>query len=211
MKMDPPRLSREAFWFCLGVSLALFAIIDNPLLGNPFDITGSIVWSYLAIPPLVAAALVIQRKWDLRSLALESALMVTIKFAITYALAAVLWMVAGEPPEPKAPTKTRVMKKIHRAYSISRDVPDGVVTITATAELAPDLVLSVGDTIAIAPPDDRLHTAFATRPNGSLLFNVPMPAGHAQAITFHEPFERITLRCTVHGSAEHYPTLVVER
>jgi plastocyanin len=208
--MDPPRLSREAFWFCLGASIALFLIIDNPLLDDPFDIAASIVWSYLAIPVLVAVFLVIQHKWDVRSLVLESALLIVIKFGITYTLAAVLWMFAGDPPQQQQDTTAAIHEKVDRAYTVSNEIPNGVVVVEARAEVSPPVQVEVGQTIVIAPPDDRLHTAFATRANGSVLFNVPLPSGKRRAVTFHHSFGEITLRCTVHQQGEHYPTLVVE-
>jgi plastocyanin len=106
----PPSLSPIGFYSVLGLSLVVFLVVDDPLNKNPFDMDASILWSYLAIPVLVAIAYLIERKFHWLAALVSTIEVTALKFGITYALATILWMQAGPPPprpvaEPQTYTK----------------------------------------------------------------------------------------------------------
>ena len=99
----PPRLSATAFAVCLGVTLAIFALLHP--LWEPMDMEqmdANILWSYYPIPLLVAAALAHERKLGWAAWFLESLKLTLVKFAVTFLFANTMWAWFSPPPERPA-------------------------------------------------------------------------------------------------------------
>ncbi|MFO0591363.1 MAG: hypothetical protein U0441_27695 [Polyangiaceae bacterium] len=96
----------------LALVVALFLFAHGPLWSHPWDagaLDSAIFWSYLPIPVLVAAGLLVAKRFSWLFLCLESMAIVLVKYAITFSLALVFWAVSGPPPAPAktaAPPKT---------------------------------------------------------------------------------------------------------
>jgi hypothetical protein len=209
---DVPRLSRRTFWLIVGAALAIFLVVDNPLFGNPFAIDRSILYSYIPIPLFVLVGLALERKLSVRALLIESTLVVIVKFGITYVLATLLWIIAGDPPPPPPPPVVTEAGTdgADPAFSIERVRPEDepvVVTATAGSDSRP-VTVEVGRLVLLRPDTGGLHTARATQANGRPVFNLALPEGSTRAVRFHRPLGRIGIGCLVHPR-EHYPDLIV--
>jgi hypothetical protein len=170
-----PSLSRRSFLACLAITLAIFFGVDNPLLGNPFDIDRSIIWSYLPIPLLVAGALLLEKKLGWGAFALNTVALTLTKFALTYAVAITLWIRAGEPP-PLPPPATLA--------EINAAVPAEVEEIPPQPPPATTFDPSALGTITGAVRDER------GAPRADLLVFV---ASGLEEITFATPAEPLAL------------------
>lgn len=214
-RADLPRLSRRSFWIVVGLALAIFLIIDNPVFGDPFSIDHSILYSYLPIPVFVLVALALERKLDARTLLIETGMVAIVKFGITYVLATLLWMAAGDPPartpdRAPAPADHAAATALDHAFTIERPGPDETpVVVSATRDEHPPAVsVPIGKLVVLRPDTPGLHTARGTLPDGRPVFNLALPEGAARGVRFHRQLGPIRVRCLVHPD-ERYPDLSV--
>jgi len=94
------RLTRGEFWTCFLVALAVFFLCQGPLWKHRWQMDASIFYSYLAVPPLVAAVLVYRKKWTIGAFALGTLEVIVWKFGATYVIAHTMWMFSSPPPRP---------------------------------------------------------------------------------------------------------------
>src|SRR2546423_3302542 len=92
------RLSRGELALCLTISLAVFFLYQGSFWRHRWQIDASIWYSYLVIPPVVAAVLARSRKLTLRELALGTLEVTCWKFGATYLIAQTVWMFSPLPP-----------------------------------------------------------------------------------------------------------------
>jgi hypothetical protein len=112
---DPPLLSLTPaqFGLSLAAALAIFLFVTGPVWKHPGDIgrlDWAILWSYVAIPFLVAGCLLASRRWSLRALLLDALALTLVKYVVTSTIAIVLWATVAPPrgaeplpPRPAAP------------------------------------------------------------------------------------------------------------
>ncbi len=155
-------LSRQSFTFAYVVGLGLFFLLGGPLWEHPFDIDANIWWSYAALPPLVLALLVLERRLSASAFVLDTIGVVLLKFGTTYVLAAVVWFFAGEPPPrpkvsfaeapaPKVPAYA-ALPAASQAATIAGTVRDAQGRAVAGALVAVEHAAAL-----YAPPSAPLH------------------------------------------------------
>jgi hypothetical protein len=91
-------LTRRQLFGVLGVALAIFAVGAGPVWRDPWNIDSSILLSYVVLPPMVLAVLLVSRRFTWRDFALDTLTLTCTKFGVTYIAAAAIWAVSGEPP-----------------------------------------------------------------------------------------------------------------
>jgi plastocyanin len=114
---DPGRLlhvSRVQFGASLAASITIFLFAVGPMWRHAGDIgrlDGAILWSYCAIPPLIAGCLIASRRWSLRGFLLDTLALTLVKYVATSLVAIALWATVAPPqraaasstPRPAAP------------------------------------------------------------------------------------------------------------
>jgi hypothetical protein len=93
-------MSRTEIAVCLGLSLAVFFLYQGPFWRHRWQIDGSIWYSYLVIPFVVAMVLLRGRKLAFRPFALGTIEVTCWKFGATYLFAHTLWMFSPPPSRP---------------------------------------------------------------------------------------------------------------
>ncbi len=103
-------LSRRLLWVCVGASILVFAIWEGPSWRHADAVDAAAWWSYAVIPPLVAAALICERKLRVLPLLLATVEVTAWKFFATYCFAQTMWMISPPvtPPRPSAPAVAEV-------------------------------------------------------------------------------------------------------
>ena len=87
---------------CVGASTLLFLLWDGPSWRHADAADAAAWWSYAFIPPLVAGALLIERKLGALALVLATIEVTAWKFFATYCFAQTMWMISP-PKTPAAP------------------------------------------------------------------------------------------------------------
>jgi hypothetical protein len=105
------RLGRAEFWACFLGAMAVFFLAQGPLWRHRWQLDISILYSYLVVPVLVAAALAYRKKWSLGSFALGTLEVTVWKFGATYVIAHTLWMFSPPPPKAPAPPESAVVER----------------------------------------------------------------------------------------------------
>jgi hypothetical protein len=107
---EPQGLPRLTFFLILAAVVALFLLGRGPFWRQPWNIDAldsAIFWSYVPIPFLVLIGLYLARRFSWRFLFLDTLLITLIKYAITFSIAMVLWLLNDPPPrapaEPASP------------------------------------------------------------------------------------------------------------
>jgi plastocyanin len=103
-------MTRAQFLGILAASVLLFAFVTGPVWRHPGDIgvlDWAILYSYCAIPPLVAGCLLVSRRFSVRGFLLDTLALTLTKYVVTSLIAIVLWSTVapprGAPPAPRAP------------------------------------------------------------------------------------------------------------
>ena len=109
------------------IAVVIFTFATGPIWLHPYDINQAVLWSYLAIPVLVGVVLQLTRRWSIRAAILESAILLTTKFGITYVFTALLWSISGPPPRAARPPVVEA--------PVAPPVPPPVPTAFAPADL----------------------------------------------------------------------------
>lgn len=98
-------LPRLTFFVILTLVVVLFLVGRGPFWRQPWDIDAldsAIFWSYVPIPFLVLGGLLLARRFSWRFLFLETLLITLVKYAITFSIAMVLWLLNDPPPRAAA-------------------------------------------------------------------------------------------------------------
>jgi len=82
---------------CLAVLLVVFLFWGGPIWRHPFEVDAGVLISYALVVPLVLGCLVAARRLTVRWLLVDSIVLATTKFAVTYAIATGLWIVSPPP------------------------------------------------------------------------------------------------------------------
>ncbi|MFZ5468801.1 MAG: hypothetical protein ACOZIN_05125 [Myxococcota bacterium] len=93
-----PVLSRRARALVLGVVVLFFLVGLGPVWEHPWDVDGSILYSYLPIPFLVAALLASRRRWAWKGFWLHTLEVTAAKFVVTASVLVATWVLSGSPP-----------------------------------------------------------------------------------------------------------------
>src|SRR5215468_11691948 len=99
----PAGLSRLELALCVGASVGVFFLYQGPFWRHRWHLDGSIGYSYLAIPALVATVLTWRRKLVLREVILGTIEVACWKFGVTYLVAHTMWMFSAPPPRAAVP------------------------------------------------------------------------------------------------------------
>jgi hypothetical protein len=95
-------LSRRLLWICVGLSILVFAVWEGPSWRHADAADAAAWWSYAAIPPLVAGALLYERKLRPLPLLLATVEVTAWKFFATYCFAQTMWMISPPVTPPRA-------------------------------------------------------------------------------------------------------------
>ena len=95
-------LSRRLLWICVGLSILVFALWEGPSWRHAEAADAAAWWSYAVIPPLVAAALLFERKLRLLPFVLATVEVTAWKFFATYCFAQTMWMITPPTTPPRA-------------------------------------------------------------------------------------------------------------
>src|SRR5690348_1910934 len=89
-------LSRRLLWACVVISILVFVLWEGPSWRHADAADAAAWWSYAVIPPLVAGALLYERKLRGVSFLLAAVEVTAWKFFATYFFAQTMWMIS--PP-----------------------------------------------------------------------------------------------------------------
>lgn len=201
MERASHRLSAREFALVYAVAIGTFVLVNGPVWRHPFDLDGSIVWSYLVIPVLVGACLLYRRRLRPLALALNSIEAIVVKFMVTYVGALALWIASGGPPPPTpsaeaapAPHATAPAVPMHGTPIAVENAGNGFGAVSA----------EVGRPLALRSTDGRLHTFRLYDAEGAVVLNQAVPPGEATTIAVGEPL-RGTIGCAVHPNEPRAP------
>jgi hypothetical protein len=106
MPANFPVLTRkELAWSLLGLVL-LFLFVNGPIWTDPWDVTSSIVYSYLPIPVIVAGLLLVRKRFAIWPWVLHTLELAAAKFMITALILVSIWISLGAPPRARASTSS---------------------------------------------------------------------------------------------------------
>lgn len=120
-------LSRRMVWICVAVSIAVFVVWEGVHWRSAATVDAAAWWSYAVIPPIIAAALIYEKKLRFFPWLLGAVEVTAWKFCATYLYAQTMWMVSppntpvrvepvvfeearAEPLEPVDPNRTGVVE-----------------------------------------------------------------------------------------------------
>jgi hypothetical protein len=95
-------LSRRLLWICVGLAILVFAVWEGPSWRHADAADAAAWWSYAAIPPLVAGALLYERKLRPLPLLLATVEVTAWKFFATYCFAQTMWMISPPVTPPRS-------------------------------------------------------------------------------------------------------------
>ncbi len=95
-------LSRKWYWGILLAGVVAFLLIDD-VFDNPFEIDGSIIWSYALVFVLVPIGLAANKTLTLGNFLLYELELILLKYAITTCIAVGLWASSEPPPHAARP------------------------------------------------------------------------------------------------------------
>jgi hypothetical protein len=95
-------LSRRMLWICVGISILIFLLWEGPSWRHADAADAAAWWSYAVIPPLVAGALLLERKLRALPWILAVTEVTAWKFFATYLFAQTMWMISP-PSTPRPP------------------------------------------------------------------------------------------------------------
>jgi hypothetical protein len=105
------RLSRGEFWLCFLAAMAVFFLFQGPMWRHRWQLDGSILYSYLVVPVLVAAVLAFRKKWALGAFSLGTLELIVWKFGATYVIAHTIWMFSAPPVKPPPVLEPTVVER----------------------------------------------------------------------------------------------------
>jgi hypothetical protein len=94
-------LSRRLLWICVALSILVFAVWEGPSWRHADAADAAAWWSYAVIPPLIAGALIFERKLRVLPFVLATVEVTAWKFFATYCFAQTMWMISP-PTTPRA-------------------------------------------------------------------------------------------------------------
>jgi hypothetical protein len=94
-------LSRRLLWICVALSILVFALWEGPSWRHADAADAAAWWSYAVIPPLIAGALIFERKLRVLPFVLGTVEVTAWKFFATYCFAQTMWMISP-PTTPRA-------------------------------------------------------------------------------------------------------------
>lgn len=100
-----PRMSRLQFWVVLLLLVGVFLFGHGAIWEHPWDmaqVDSAIIWSYLAIPPVVLVCLLWSKRLGWKAFLLDTVELTFAKYGATLACALVMWQLAGPPPKHEA-------------------------------------------------------------------------------------------------------------
>lgn len=104
-------LPRKWYWGILLAGTVAFLLIDD-VFDNPFEIDGSIIWSYALVFVLVPIALAANKTLTVGNFLLYELELILLKYAITTCIAVGLWASSDPPPHaPRAEVATSPAKR----------------------------------------------------------------------------------------------------
>jgi hypothetical protein len=194
----PPRLSLLSAGACLAVSVGIFLALNPTWVdGSIGAVNQSIWWSYAVLPVLVPVLLVLERKLTWASWFLDTLKLTFVKFAVTYAIATVMWTLVGAPGVDEPPLQTEDKQLGPGPYE-PRPAPaptpidpdrlgtlEGLV-VSADGDPLPGVVVHVAgglEGLVFAPPADDLVLV-----NGG--------AGVRPSLSTLSTFQRLVVRST---------------
>ena len=220
----------------LAASLGIFFFVAGPVWRHPWSIDASVYWSYAAIPALVAAMLLVTKKWGWRAFLLGTLEVTLLKFGVTYGIATVLWATGGQPPAPApvAMPGEKVAPVAKRAPASTGELaghapPGALVWIDGGLEsysfpaprepvemqndghgFQPTVVaVQVGQPLHARVTDGRTHTLHAKDDKSGALRNLAVPAGAPRTVDFTRPLGLVEVNCLVHPHGEAPSWLLV--
>ncbi len=158
---DQGGLSRLQFWVSFAALLGIFLFWSGPIWRHAQDVDGAAWASYLPIPLVVLGCLAWSRRLSFKWFALDTIALTGLKFAVTYAIATVLWATVDAPAKapyrprsyaaPTAPSPAPAPSPLGETVTISGLVvdSDGVPVAGVLAYVATGL-----EDYTFAAPDD---------------------------------------------------------
>jgi hypothetical protein len=101
-------LSRRMLWLCVAISIVVFLLWDGPIFRHADAADAAAWWSYAVIPPLVAGALLLERKLRALPWILATTEVTAWKFFATYLFAQTMWMISPPKAAPRPPPAAEV-------------------------------------------------------------------------------------------------------
>jgi hypothetical protein len=158
-------LSRRLLWACVGLSILVFAVWEGPSWRHADAVDAAAWWSYAVIPPLVAAALLYERKLRVLPLLLATIEVTAWKFFATYCFAQTMWMISPPvtPPRPPPAPATEEVRAPDPPPTVidlrETGVIEGRVAVAAGSPVQGALVYIDGglERHVFAPPDDVIR------------------------------------------------------
>jgi hypothetical protein len=160
----PQGLSRREVAVCVGVSLAVFFLYQGPFWRHRWQLDGSIWYSYLVIPVVVAVVLVRAKNLDLRQFALGTIEVTCWKFGATYLVAHTMWMISPPPrrPQPAIPTLPDAPAAVERKVSPDQTGSlEGLVSDASGRSVAGVVVFVESGVEGYELPHAPTHPAFS--------------------------------------------------
>jgi hypothetical protein len=104
-------LSRRMAWICVAVSILIFVIWEGMHWRRADTVDAAAWWSYAVIPPIVAAALIYEKKLRFLPWVLGTLEVTAWKFCATYVYAQTMWMVS--PPNTRVRPEPVIFEEVH--------------------------------------------------------------------------------------------------
>jgi hypothetical protein len=156
-------MSRRTLWLCVALATVVFFLWEGPSWHHADAADAGAWWSYAVIPPLVAGALIFERRLAAVPFILATLEVAAWKFCATYLFAQTMWMIS--PPKTPPPPLPAVS-----AQPRAPDLPPSVIdprdtgavegrVVTAGAPLEGAIVYIDGglETYVFAPPSEVLR------------------------------------------------------
>ncbi|MET0595396.1 MAG: hypothetical protein ABW133_22045, partial [Polyangiaceae bacterium] len=132
-------LSRRTVWICVAASILVFVIWEGTKWRTASAVDAAAWWSYAVIPPLIAGALLYEKKLRFLPWILGVVEVTAWKFIATYCYAQTMWMIS--PPS----TPVRVPPVV---FEEAREGPKTTVVDPARTGVIEGRVLAAGAPIA---------------------------------------------------------------